>query len=246
MAAVPMSRSAADRAGALTGWLLFGINVAFALYALMQHYGYAIVLMVYLAETAVIGALNVPRMLIVALFGERIDSFRQLQQAGNRFALTFMLLIGYVVGFAVVCMLLYAAMAIAPVMLEHGDKATHLLSRRPLATTEADLKWAIGALALGHVVSFFVNFLWRGEFRNASLFGFAIQPVLRVGGIIGVMLLALVIALVQPWIARTDVFAVVVIGAKILVDWKAHQAERRRLQASPAGGDRGSATVFGA
>jgi hypothetical protein len=233
MAAVPNSRSAADRAGAFTAWLLFGVNVGFALYALLQSYGYAIVLMVYLAEAAVIGALNVPKMLVVALLGERIDSFEQLQQAGSRFALTFMLLIGYVAVFAVVCMLLYAAMVIVPVMLEHGDKASHLQSQRTLATM-TDLRWPIAALALVHVVSFFVNFLWRGEFRSASLLGFALQPVLRVAGIVGVMLLALAAALVQPWAARTDVFAVVVIAAKILVDWKAHQAERRRLQAARA------------
>jgi hypothetical protein len=49
------------------------------------------------------------------------------------------------------------------------------------------------------------------------------------------MLLALEVALLQTWAARTDVFAVVVIAAKILVDWRAHLAERRRLQALPAG-----------
>jgi hypothetical protein len=233
MADVPDSRSTADRAGALTAWLLFSVNVGFALYALLQEYGYAIVLMVYLAEAAVIGALNVPKMLVVALFGQRIDSFRQLQQAGSRFALTYMLLIGYVAGFAVVGMLLYALMVIVPVMLEHGDKASQLQSQRTLATM-TDLRWPIAALALVHVVSFFVNFLWRGEFRGASLLGLALQPVLRVAGIVGVMLLALAAALVQPWVARTDVFAVVGIAAKILVDWKAHQAERRRLQAARA------------
>jgi hypothetical protein len=233
MAAVPISRSTADRAGAFTAWLLFGVNVGFALYALSRSYGYAIVLMVYLAEAAVIGALNVPKMLVVALFGERIDSFRQLQQAGSRFALTYMLLVGYVAGFAVVCMLLYAAIVIVPVMLEHGDKVSQLQSQRALDPV-TDLIWPIAALALVHVVSFFVNFLWRGEFRGASLLRFAVQPVLRVAGIVGVMLLALAAALVQPWVARTDVFAVVVIAAKILVDWKAHQAERRRLQAARA------------
>ena len=236
LADLPISRSAADRAGALTSWLLFGLNVGFALYAFLQHYGYAIVLMVYLAETAVIGALNVPRMLLVALLGERIDSFRQLQQTGSRFALTFFLLIGYVAGFAVVCMLLYAAMVVVPVMLEHGDDALHLQSQRTLDTMGTDLRWPIAALAVGHVVSFFVNFLWRREFRGANLLGFALQPVLRVAGIVSVMLLALAVALLQPWAARTDVFAVVVIAAKILVDWKAHQAERTRLQAPPAGG----------
>lgn len=229
MPAVPISRSAADRAGALTGWLLLGVNVAFALYALLQQYGYAIVLMVYLGETAVIGALNVPRMLVVAMFGQRVDSVQRLQQAVSRLALTYFLLIGYAFGFAVVCMLLYAAMVIVPVMLEHGDRALHLQSQRTLATMGMDIRWAIAALALGHVVSFFVNFLWRGEFRRASLLVFALQPVLRVAGIVGVMLVALAVALAQPWIARTDVFAVVVIAAKILVDWKAHQAERRRL-----------------
>lgn len=86
--------------------------------------------------------------------------------------------------------------------------------------------------------SFFVNFLWRREFRAASLLGMlglAVQPVLRVAGIIGVMLLALAVALLQPWVARTDVFAVIVIAAKILVDWNAHRAERRRLQAAASG-----------
>lgn len=240
MAAIPTPRSTADRAGALTGWLMFSVNVGFAIYALLQQYGYAIVLMVYLGETAVIGALNVPKMLLAALFGERIDSFRQLQQAGSRFALMFMLLIAYVVGFAVVCMLLYAAMVIVPVMLEHGDRALHLQSQRTLDTMGTDLRWPIAALALGHVMSFFVNFLWRREFRGASLLRFAFQPALRVAGIVGVMLLALVVALLQPWAARTDVFAVVVIAAKILVDCKAHQAERRRLRAAPEGVSTGS------
>lgn len=234
MAAIPISRSVADRASALTGWLLFGVNVAFALYSLLQDFGYAIVLMVYLGETAVIGALNIPKMLLVALLGERIDSVKQLQQAGSRFALTFMLLIGYVVGFTLACMLLYLAMVAVPVMLDHGDTVAHLDSQRTLTTMGTDLRWPIAALAFGHVVSFCVNFLWRGEFRGASLMGFALQPVLRVAGIIGVMLVALLAALLQPWIARTDMFAVVVIAAKILVDWKAHQAERRRLQAPPA------------
>lgn len=237
MAAIPNSRFVADRASTLTGWLLFGVNVAFALYALLQDYGYAIVLMVYLGETAVIGALNMPKMLLVALLGERIDSVKQLQQAGSRFALTFMLLIGYVVGFTLVCMLLYLAMVAVPAMLDHGDNVAHLQSQRTLTTIGTDPRWPIAALAFGHVISFFVNFLWRGEFRGASLLGFALQPVLRVAGIVGVMLLALVAALLQPWIARTDVFAVVVIAAKILVDWKAHQAERRRLQAPPANVD---------
>lgn len=231
-------RAATDRASDLTGWLLFGVNVAFALYALFQHYGYAILLMVYLGETAVIGALNVPKMLLVALLGERIDSVRQLKQAGSRFAVTFMLLIGYVAVFAIVGMLLYLAMVAFAVMLEHGDKASHLTSARTLPTN-TDLRWPIAVLAIGHVVSFFVNFLWRREYRSAGMLGMlglAFQPVVRVAGIIGVMLVALVVALAQPWIARTDVFAVVVIAAKIFVDWQAHRAERRKMQAASSGG----------
>lgn len=236
----PTARSSADRAGALTGWLLFGINGGFALYALLQDFGYAIVLMVYLGETAVIGALNVPKMLVVALLGERIDSVERLQQAGSRFALTFMLMIGYVVAFTLVCMLLYLAMVAVPVMLAHGDEVSHLPSHRTLDTVGTDLRWPIAALAVGHVVSFFVNFLWRGEFRGASMLRFAVQPLLRVAGIVGVMLVALVVALLQPWVARSDVYAVVVIGVKILVDWRAHRAERRRLQVAGADGGRAS------
>ena len=235
MAAIPMPRSLADQVSTLTGWLLFAANVGFALYALLQQYGYAIVLMVYLAETAVIGGLNVPKMLLVALFREPIDSIERFQQAGSRFALTFIAVIAYMVCFTIVGMLLYLAMVVVPIMLEHGDRALDLQSQRTLATMGTDLRWPIAALALGHVMSFFVNFLWRREFRSASLLGFAVQPVLRVAGIIGVMLVALAVALIQPWIARTDVFAVVVIGVKILVDWKAHQAERRRLRVMSPG-----------
>jgi hypothetical protein len=90
-------------------------------------------------------------------------------------------------------------------------------------------------LALSHLVSFGVNFLWRREFRGGSLWKLVAQPVLPILGIVAVIGVSLMIAFAQPWVSRTQIFAVLIIAAKIAVDVRAHLNERRRFEESTDG-----------
>ncbi len=212
-----------------TAALLLGVNLGIAVYAFFQRFGYAEVLLLYWAETVVIGVLNIPKLVIAALFERPVATMDELGVAGDRLLLVTLWLFFYVVVFALVWMLLFVAIIALPAILGHADRAAGFVVPRGPHGDQRALAVAIGVLAVSHAASFIVNFLFGGEFRGASLVRIAVQPVLRTALIIGVMALALAAAFVQPALAKSTVFALVVIGAKIAVDLHAHLAERRRF-----------------
>lgn len=224
---------------------LLAANIGFALYALVQQYGYAEILLVYWAETAIIAALNVPKLLIVGLFVEPIATLGDLRRSAKRFGGVLVMLLAYAVVMSVVCMLLFVAISVLPATLGWVDSDAGFEVADDAGFSGLGFQAAVAALGLSHLVSFAVNFLWRREFRGGSLLKLAIQPALRVVGIVAVMVGALVIAFAQPWIARTLAFAVLVIIAKIAVDVQAHFAERRRFAVRGEGrGAEGAAARF--
>lgn len=225
----------AENSQRLSAAILVAVNIAVAVFALTREYGYAELLLIYFAETVVIGVLNVPKLMIAAIFTEQIDNLRELHTAGKRALTTAMLLFGYAVIFSIVWMLLYLLIMILPILLNHADRAAGLArpDEKPWQQVSA-LGMSIAALALSHVASFVMNFLLGREFRGASFFKIAVQPVLRTAWIIGVIAIAAAFALIQPAIAQSTAFAVVVIVAKITADWFAHRRERRRFQSAPA------------
>jgi hypothetical protein len=214
----------------LAAGVLLGVNLGFAGYAFRQQCGYAEVLLVYLAEIVAIGILSIPKLLIVALFARRIDTIDQLQSAGSRTLGVALLLLFSSAAFALVCVLLYVAIVAMPSTLAAVDRQAGFEVARHDQKSGVGVEWAIAALAVSHLFSFFVNFLWRGEFRGASLMRIGVQPLLRVLGVVGIIGLALAIAFAQPWMAKSTIFALVVIAAKIVVDYFAYFAERGRLK----------------
>ena len=230
----------------LTAGLLICVNLGIAAYAFTQRFGYAEVLLLYWAETVVIGVLNIPKLLIVALFAQRVETLDDLRVAGSRVALVLLVLLLYVTVFALVWMLLFVAITALPPLLQHADRAAGFVVPRGPRQDEFAIGLAIAVLALSHGISFVVNFLFGREFRGGSLVRIAVQPVLRTVMIIGVMALALVVAFVQPALSRSTAFALVIIGAKTAVDLQAHLAERKRFRqaasAQPSDAVRGFAT----
>jgi hypothetical protein len=216
----------------LTAILLIAVNVGIGIAALTQRVGYAEVLLLYWAETVVIGVLAIPKLLIVALFKERIDTLDQLRDAGSRALAVGLGLTFAIAFFAFVWMLLFAAIVALPSILEHSDRAAGLAVPHGPRRGTVVLQTAFIALALSHAFSFFVNFLGHREFRGGSLLRILVEPVLRTWGIIAVIALALVVAYAQPAIARTTAFALIVIGTKTAVDLHAHLAERKRFAAA--------------
>lgn len=226
----------------LTAWLLVGVNVVIGVQAFTQRFGYAEVLLLYLAETVVIGVLTIPKLLIVALFAKRIDTAEQLRTAGNRALSVLALLIFYLAAFVFAWGLLFAMIAILPILLDDNDRAAGFVVPRESSDERGSLELAFAALALSHATSFVVNFLFGREFRGGSLIQIAVQPFLRTALIWVVMSLATVVAIVQGAVSQSAAFALVVIGAKTAVDLRGHLAERKRFRypaapetASPSG-----------
>lgn len=208
------------------------VNIGASVYALTRQFGYAELLLLYWAETVVIGAFNVPKLLIAALFGERIDTFEQMLSAGKRALFVALLLFAYCVVFSVVWMLLFAGIGLLPAVLDLVDSVPGARGGQGSETDVFRLDLATAALALSHGVSFVVNFLLGREFRGGSLVKIAIQPVLRTAWIVGVIAGSAVIALIQPVVTTSTAFAVLVVVAKVTADVFAHLAERRRFGSS--------------
>jgi hypothetical protein len=93
------------------------------------------------------------------------------------------------------------------------------------------LTWAIVALLASHGVSFFTNYIGRGEYRRATMQQLMHQPygrivVLHVAIIGGAFLMA---ALGSPvW------GLALLVALKIALDLRSHRRERRRFAAQPA------------
>jgi hypothetical protein len=220
---IPEGRARASAA------LLVCVNLAVAAYALIQRLGYAEILLLYWAETVVIGVLNIPKLIIVALFARHLDTVDDAAAAGNRLIAVLVALLFYVTIFALVWMLLFMGIIALPTLLQHADRAAGLAVERRPHPDETMLVVAIAVLALSHVFSFVVNFLLGREFRGASLVAIAVQPILRTALIIGIMALGLGVAFALPGVSRSAMFALVVIVLKTAADLHAHLAERRRF-----------------
>jgi len=88
------------------------------------------------------------------------------------------------------------------------------------------LHWAVLALLLSHGVSFVVNYLGKGEYRNADLDELMMQPYGRVVILHLTILLGGAVAMAL----RSPVWALVLlIAMKVLVDLQAHVKERAKL-----------------
>lgn len=209
--------------------VLLAANLGIAAWALVHRFGYAELLLLYWAETVIVGVLAVPKLLIVALFARPVETMDDLREAAGRTAITVLMLVFSAVLFALLCMLLYAAIVFLPRFLEIADHDAGESFSRTLRQSGPGMEAALAGLLGSHVFSFVVNFLAGGEFRGASLLALAAQPFLRTAKIVAIIVLALGTAFLQPVLSKTTAFALVVIGAKVAVDLHAHLAERRRF-----------------
>lgn len=209
--------------------MLLAVNLGVAAYALSHQFGYAELLLLYWAETIIVGVLAVPKLLLVALFRRPVETVDDLRDAAGRTALTVLMLVFCAALFALLCMLLYAAIVVMPRLLQVADRDAGLTFSRSLRQGGFHVESVVAALVASHVVSFVVNFLVGREFRGGGLLKVAAQPFVRTAKIIAVMVVALAVAFLQPVLSKTTAFALVVVGAKVAVDLHAHLTERKRF-----------------
>jgi hypothetical protein len=83
-----------------------------------------------------------------------------------------------------------------------------------------------GVFLAGHGLSFVVNFLILGEFRNARVGTLLWLPIRRCLALLAAIILAFGVAYVVPGLANASGFAVVLIVLKLYWDYRLHLKER--------------------
>ncbi|MGJ3264618.1 MAG: DUF6498-containing protein [Salinarimonas sp.] len=168
------------------------------------------VLLLFWAENVVIGLLNLARMTLVSLRGERGG----LAMAGF---------------FAVHYGIFTLVHGIFLVTLFGPPGASPLAGFALLAAP--GLAWPLAALAASHGVSFLVNFVAGGEMDRTSLGALMSAPYGRVV----VLHVTIIFGGFAVQASGAPLLALALLVAlKILVDLAAHVAEHRRLGAEPA------------
>ncbi len=173
------------------------------------------VLFFYWLESAVVGAYNIPRMMMAnpkrrdPKSGEVIVSSR-----GHRFSGIVFFLVHY-----------------SLFMAAHGAFIFALFDRVAIDTAEIVL--GIALLTLSHGVSFFVNFVGRREYERVSLSEQMVAPYRR----IMVMHLAIILcAFLVNIVGTGQITLIFLVLLKVVIDVFAHLREHRRLGTYVSGG----------
>ena len=201
--------------------LLIANAVLLVLYFVYGLSLYALVL-VYWCECLWIGVYSALKLIVASIIGDPYENRWANVSRGGALFLT-VLIIGFSSSLFF-SLLGFSLMAILWV----GDAL-------PQAGGNGDLLGvALGTSLLflaSHGLSFLVNFLIRGEFRQARVGMLVIAPFARSLALL-VMTLAAILALgLMPELASTGFFAAIVMCAKVAWDYWLHRRERARFEA---------------
>lgn len=177
------------------------------------------ILFLFWAENLVIGAINVLRMATLLV----------TQQAfGALFTIPFFTVHygGFCLGHGFFLFIVFGELMGSGGMLGSTDQAIDVLQLGTLALP-------IAALAASHFVSFIVNFLWAGEYRDASIETLMFLPYPRIVILHVVIIFSgfIVVGIGQPLPAL-----ILLIVLKTIVDAGAHYREHKALQATQSHG----------
>ncbi len=105
-----------------------------------------------------------------------------------------------------------------------AEEPTDSIELAPALINDFGLAWAVGGIALSHIVSFFVNYIGHGEYKTATVQGLMMQPYGRV------ILLHMTIlggAFLMAILGSPAWGLVLLISAKIILDVRAHINEHK-------------------
>lgn len=181
------------------------------------------VLLAYWLENGIVGLLNVPKMLLATGTEQPLSAVGAAAGIGGRVALTLFFMVHYGIFWVVhgVFVIVFAGGALT---VGSADPAGRVLA-------DDGLLLAAAGLLASHAVSFWLNYIGRGEYRNASLGGqmFAPYPRMVVLHLTIVVGGAVLIGMGQP-----VVLVALLVVFKTVVDLGLHVAERRRQGGRPA------------
>jgi len=210
--------------GPMAGVLLFGWSVMS-------------ILILYWAESVIIGIINVLRMVcsqaenpvqgIAQLAGDQvpIEVSESMQQIpGKGFKL--FVIIFFIVHYGGFC---FGHLSFLLGFFSGGPRPIGAASSM-LGLWQPSFWIAAGAIFCSHLYSFFTNYIRNGEYERTGLMILMFRPYGRIVVMhVAVIFGAIVLALLQSSIA----VPLILIALKIVVDLRLHEKERRKLGAMP-------------
>ena len=204
--------SAASLLLANAGLLLIYISYDLTLYQLV---------LIYWWEGFWIGLFSALKLIVASLLGDPYRNDYFSMSPGSRLLTTLLLLlkVGAVFFGVLAAAGLGILMAADQLLISHPDDA--MINQVGLIVVSSLL------FMISHGLSFVINFLIRGEYRNARAGLLIVMPFKRCLALYAAIALAFVVARFVPLLATTTGFAALVIAAKLLWDFRLHKRERQ-------------------
>jgi hypothetical protein len=177
--------------------------------------------LVFWCECFWIGAFNAVKLLVASVIGNPFENrVVEVSPGAALFTSLFVIFLASSAFLTLLGLMLLAILA--------ANESLVLSSRADEPLNQIGL--ALGAslvLMAGHAVSFVVNFVLLGEFRNARLGMLVAQPFRRCAALFAAIFISIALIAVFPRLATTAAFGVLVLVAKIAWDLRLHFTERR-------------------
>ncbi len=198
-------------------------NIAFLITFLVYDFSLFQLLLVYWSECFALGIFNALKLFIATLFGRPYDT-RNLGVSWGAAMLLSLLAIAFFVGKYLTFMIMLGG-GIVLVAQEVTRVDFFDLVR------QAGDALALSALILttGHGLSFLVNFLILGEYRNARPGQLIFWPYRRALALLGAIAVGVVAVILRPELANTTGFMLILALCKLLADMGLHVTERRKF-----------------
>jgi len=219
---IPASRSALI--------VLIAANVFVGILALTQQWGYLYILLVYWWEAVIIGGFNLARMFVAFMFGNPFGERIGFEGPVARFILALALGGFFVVKFGGFAIGLGFVILILPAQFAGGagpDDMSEIIES--VGAVGEGVMWAVLVLVVSHGISFFRNYIARGEYKRRNVIGLMFWPYVRLVLIVIVLLAGLLAVYLVPALAAGTVFTLFLVICKLLVDLASHRFEHSRF-----------------
>lgn len=227
-----------DRTAAAALLLANGLLAAAILFS---GWGYYQAMLVWWLEIGIVGAYNVGRMYVAAIFGNPFGRWMGFSDAFSAFlfvslAVGFFLVKfgGFVLGVGFMIFLLPGFLA-----EEGADQGAVVM--QALHASFPGVALCAALLFVSHGVSFLRNFIGQREYESVGLVYLLFSPYLRMLYLLAILGVALVLAALQPFVSAGSGFALALVALKCGGDLLSHRwlhrslAQRAPRSAAPAG-----------
>lgn len=175
----------------------------------------------------IIGALNLLKMLITAIWGNPFGKWIEFENGVAAVLWTSILAFFFAVKFGGFVLGTGLFALILPAFFDPESGATAAID----AFRDQGLSIAIGAaaLAVSHTISLVLNFVGRREYERTNLFVLLFWPYARVLWLHLMMIAGVIAVALMPLEERSLVFAVALVLIKLAGDVASHLVERRKF-----------------